>query len=113
LRLKVDFELAASSEGGENGHITADYRPDWATGHVDSAGTADYHGAVVEWLAVPKLEPGQRALAVLRTFWPDGRGWTHLRVGDRLTALEGPRIVGSATVVELLDDPRSRDIARR
>jgi hypothetical protein len=107
----MDVELLDERNGGRSTPVSTGYSPDWATGVV--GGSSDMHaGRIVDMNPSP-IRPGGRALVTVETLWPDGRGWTHLRPGDPVSLLEGPRVVGTGVVVRGAEQAPSRDIRER
>jgi len=103
MRATIELRLFGDAEGGRTGPVAVGYSPDWITGQRTPDGD-DFHMGRIAWLEVDPLWPGHQSRAVVETFWPDGRGWTHLRTGDLLSVHEGSRAIGTATVVDPLTD---------
>lgn len=94
-RFRATVVLTSTTDGGRQKPITNGFRS--ALFEVSKGGLA---GATLELLDADELPPGTTGTALVRPFYNEY--WTHLVVGDVLTLTEGPRMIGTAEILEVL-----------
>jgi hypothetical protein len=97
--IRVRLHLAATDEGGRRSPVLSDYRASWDIG-------ATYEGEPVQNDAplvledVDELPPGGVAVGRIHPVVPEY--WSHVTPGMTIHAYEGPRRIGTATVLDVV-----------
>ena len=102
MDLRVQLRLLPPSEGGRTFPVHVGYRSTWDNGDRLPNGSVHYHDAPIVALAREPLPPGEETGATLRALRPEH--WRHVSVGDKLAMSEGSHVLGSATVLEKIDN---------
>jgi hypothetical protein len=97
--VRARLRVVAVDDGGPPGGVSDDYRPNWGVGERLS-GDALIAGAAITVEAGDRIAPGDTGFVRLHpTYWD---AWADVRPGQSITMLEGPRIVGVAEIVEIV-----------
>ena len=107
---RARLRLLATEDGGRRGPLLArDYRPTWDLGTTWRGAPCLCDGRVL--LDDVPVAPGGEGLARIEPLVPEH--WAEMRPGRCLTMQEGARVVGHATILELVDVPTwwSADVA--
>ena len=93
MKFKIRFILNHTRRSG----ILSGYRPTWQT---DSK--PDHNSGIFYWSGGNRIELGETQEGLL---WPlSSELWSKVAVNDTLKCMEGSRIVGEATVLEIIQD---------
>lgn len=99
---KVRLRLLESEPGGRKGPIFSDYRPSWDLGNT-WLGEATLNDGRVFLEDRDELAPGAEGLARIEPLASEL--WGRVRPGSVIAMQEGKRVVGYATVLELVSRP--------
>lgn len=95
------MHAAATDEGGRAHGMFSGYRPSFWWGEVSERGR-EYHDAQITFEMVETLAPGEEATAILQPLRPEY--WHDVSVGSVLSVHEGARLVGTATVEQVIPE---------
>ncbi len=96
--IRAEISLLSATERGRTSGIFSGYRCNCWIGH-QSDGARTYNDATIHLVGVERIEPGGTASARVQPHFPDD--WSHLQVGSQFELCEGPRVIGTARVLEL------------
>lgn len=92
MKFKIRFTLNNSRRSG----ILSGYRPTW-----QSDSKPEHNGGMIHWPG-DRIELGETREVFL---WPLApQMWESVAINDILKCMEGSRVVGEATVLEILPD---------
>jgi translation elongation factor EF-Tu-like GTPase len=97
--LRARLRLLTTAEGGRRSGVMRDYRPDWGLA-CDTPGEVSMAGAPITVEGAERVEPGETAVVRLHPIFWDA--WADVRPGTAITMLEGPRVVGTAVVLDVV-----------
>lgn len=92
MKFKLRFTLNHTRRNG----ILSGYRPTWC-----SDSKPDHNSGIIHWPG-EGIDKGETREVFLWPLAPEF--WEQVRVNDILKCMEGSRVVGEATVLEILED---------
>ena len=99
---RVALRLLPTAEGGRQGPIARDYRPNWNLGHLWDGEPTVHSGRVFldehAW-----LHPGEEGVATVEPLAPEF--WGGAVPGATFPVQEGSRVIGHARVLALVSSP--------
>jgi hypothetical protein len=98
--VRAHLLLKSSDAGGRRRPIASGYRCNCWHGALTETGKRAYSDAVVYLEHEESLEPGEGTTVRLQPAFPDL--WRDVDAGTAIDVCEGSRVVGEATVIELL-----------
>lgn len=102
LRFRVHLRLLSTESGGRNGPLFTDYRPNWNLKNSWHGHPSINDGRVL-LEGIERLAPGEEGPAIIEPLAEEF--WGEVDVGTILPMQEGRRVVGFATVTDVVSRP--------
>jgi hypothetical protein len=98
----IAFKAKVSLLSGRPGPILTGYCPGWDLGDIQSDGVPVVHGGRVYLDGCGEIAPGAEGFARIEPLAPEL--WSSVSEGTVLPMREGPRVVGHATILQIIAD---------
>ncbi|MGE6757080.1 hypothetical protein ACQKGO_03620 [Corallococcus interemptor] len=100
LLIRAVVKLLTPEEGGSQGPVGKEFRPNWNIGSRTDDGQMALDGGFVTLDDAGPLVPGQEKEAVIEPLLPEP--WQHVAQGMEIPMHAGARVIGSARILEIV-----------
>ncbi|MBN9680907.1 MULTISPECIES: hypothetical protein [unclassified Corallococcus] len=100
LLIRALVRLLTPEEGGTQGPVGKEFRPNWNIGSRTDDGQMALDGGFVRLDDAGPLVPGQEKEAIIEPLLSEP--WLHLTQGMEIAMHAGARVIGSARILEIV-----------